>query len=69
MTATGLISTEGRYAQGVRARTGVYGDPGGAGGAITDWEGGALSLPSGSRILAAGAPPAHAQALDPLAPD
>ena len=41
----------------------------GAGGAITDWEGGALSLHSGSRILAAGDPRAHAQALDLLARD
>ncbi len=41
----------------------------GAGGAITDWEGRALSLHSGSRILAAGDPRAHAQALDLLARD
>ncbi len=39
----------------------------GAGGAITDWEGGALNLHSGSRVLAAGDPRAHAQALEILA--
>ncbi len=39
----------------------------GAGGAITDWEGRALSLGSGSRVLAAGDPRAHARALEILA--
>jgi histidinol phosphatase-like enzyme (inositol monophosphatase family) len=39
----------------------------GAGGAITDWEGADLGLRSGSRILAAGDPRAHALALEILA--
>ena len=39
----------------------------GAGGAITDWQGAALSLHSGSRVLAAGDPRAHARALEILA--
>ncbi len=39
----------------------------GAGGAITDWQGRALNLGSGSRILAAGDPHAHARALGILA--
>ncbi len=39
----------------------------GAGGAITDWQGADLGLGSGSRILAAGDPHAHAQALELLA--
>ncbi|MCH9000682.1 MAG: hypothetical protein IID48_20795 [Proteobacteria bacterium] len=39
----------------------------GAGGAITDWQGRALNLHSGSRVLAAGDPRAHAWALEILA--
>ncbi len=39
----------------------------GAGGVITDWQGADLGLGSGSRILAAGDPHAHAQALELLA--
>ena len=39
----------------------------GAGGAITDWQGAALNLRSGSRVLAAGDPHAHAHALEILA--
>ncbi len=39
----------------------------GAGGVITDWQGADLGLRSGSRILAAGDPHAHAQALELLA--
>ncbi len=41
----------------------------GAGGVITDWQGADLGLGSGSRVLAAGDPRAHAQALDLLARD
>ncbi len=39
----------------------------GAGGVITDWEGRALTLRSGGRIIAAGDPRAHAEALEILA--
>ena len=39
----------------------------GAGGAITDWEGGSLTLESGGRILASGDPRIQAQALEILA--
>ena len=39
----------------------------GAGGVITDWDGAALTLRSGSRIIAAGDPQAHADALGILA--
>ncbi len=39
----------------------------GAGGTITDWEGGALNLHSGKRVLAAGDPRAPAHALEILA--
>ena len=39
----------------------------GAGGIVTDWEGPPLSLHSGSRILAAGDPAVHSEALRILA--
>jgi fructose-1,6-bisphosphatase/inositol monophosphatase family enzyme len=39
----------------------------GAGGIITDWEGRALGLDSGDKVLAAGDPRMHAQALKLLA--
>ncbi len=39
----------------------------GAGGVITDWDGAALTLRSGSRIIAAGDPRIHARALEILA--
>ena len=39
----------------------------GAGGEITDWEGAAVTLSSGGRILAAGDPRAHTRALEILA--
>ena len=39
----------------------------GAGGMITDWEGRALGLDSGDKVLAAGDPRMHAQALKLLA--
>ncbi len=39
----------------------------GAGGVITDWRGAALTLGSDGRVLAAGDPAAHAQALERLA--
>jgi histidinol phosphatase-like enzyme (inositol monophosphatase family) len=39
----------------------------GAGGAITDWTGAPLTVHSGDRLLAAGDPRVHAQALDILA--
>ncbi len=39
----------------------------GAGGTITDWHGGALSLSSDGRVVAAGDPALHARALEVLA--
>ena len=39
----------------------------GAGGVITDWRGAPLTLGSGDRILAAGDPARHAEALEILA--
>ncbi len=39
----------------------------GAGGVITDWRGAPLTLASGDRILAAGDPARHAEALEILA--
>jgi histidinol phosphatase-like enzyme (inositol monophosphatase family) len=41
----------------------------GAGGVITDWQGAELTLRSGSQIVAAGDPRAHAQALEVLSGD
>ena len=41
----------------------------GAGGVITDWRGESLTLGSGDRILAAGDPGRHAEALEILAGD
>ena len=41
----------------------------GAGGTITDWQGADLGLHSGSQVLAAGDPRAHAHALEILARD
>jgi histidinol phosphatase-like enzyme (inositol monophosphatase family) len=41
----------------------------GAGGTITDWQGGALSLSSDGRVIAAGDPALHARALEVLAAD
>ena len=68
----GLIAS-GQIDLGVETGVGVYDFLAlvpvieGAGGVMTDWEGGALTLRSGERLLAAGDRAAHARALALLA--